>query len=71
MRWPLGSGALPVPQKERESFKAKGLIREVRRLGRSEQGLAGLSKLHLASLSGEEDPVVIVVPMSLVNNSES
>ena len=71
MRWPLGSGGLPVPQKERESFKAKGLIREVRRLGRSKQDLTGLSKLYLASLSGEEDPVVIVVPMSLINNSES
>ena len=71
MRWPLGSGGLPVPQKEREIFKAKGLIREVRRLGRSEQGLTELSKLYLASLSGEEDPVVIVVPMSLINNSES
>lgn len=71
MRWPLGSGGLPVPQKEREIFKAKGLIREVRRLGRSKQDLTGLSKLYLASLSGEEDPVVIVVPMSLINNSES
>ena len=71
MRWPLGSGGLPVPQKEREIFKAKGLIREVRRLGRSKQDLTGLSKLYLASLSGEDDPVVIVVPMSLINNSES
>lgn len=46
-------------------------------LGRSEQGLAGLSTPYLAPLSeddcspvGEEDPVVIVIPMGLINNSE-
>ena len=49
-----------------------------RRLGGSEQGLTGLRKLSLTPLSegdfslvGDEDPVVIVVPMRLINNSES
>ena len=57
-------------------LEPEGLTRE-KFLGRSEQGLAGFSKPYLAPLSeddfslvGEEDPVVIGIPMRLINNSE-
>lgn len=58
------------------SSEPEGLTRE-KFLGRSEQGLAGLSKPYLAPLSeddfslvGEDDLVVLVVPRRLINNSE-